>query len=299
MGLADAERVHLGPAKEAARATYYGIQSRADSADHHAKDWRIPVEPGWARRWETPLPQESYASLEEKVAVRTRELSNALAEVRALSEISQAVSSTLDLPTVLTTIVDRAVHLSGAHSGVIYEYDEATQEFHPRTTHQMEEEHFEALRATPLRLGEGAVGKAAVLRMPVQVPDILDEREFLATHVRPILARSGYRSILAVPLLHEHGIMGGLVVWRRESGTFVPEVVNLLQTLATQSALAIQNARLFREVADKSRQLEAASRHKSEFLANMSHELRTPLNAIIGFSEVLAERMFGEGRRKS
>jgi signal transduction histidine kinase len=238
--------------------------------------------------------QESYASLEEKVVVRTRELSNALAEVRALSEISQAVSSTLDLPTVLTTIVDRAVQLSGAHSGVIYEYDDATQEFHPRTTHRMAEEHFEALRATPLRLGEGAVGKAAELGMPVQVPDILDERERLATHIRPILARSGYRSILAVPLLHAHVIMGGLVVWRRESGTFIPEVVNLLQTFATQSVLAIQNARLFREIADKSRQLEAASRHKSEFLANMSHELRTPLNAILGFSEVLHERMFGE-----
>jgi signal transduction histidine kinase len=238
--------------------------------------------------------QESYASLEEKVVVRTRELSNALAEVRALSEISQAVSSTLDLPTVLTTIVDRAVQLSGAHSGVIYEYDDATQEFHPRTTYRMAEEHFEALRATPLRLGEGAVGKAAELGMPVQVPDILDERERLATHIRPILARSGYRSILAVPLLHAHVIMGGLVVWRRESGTFIPEVVNLLQTFATQSVLAIQNARLFREIADKSRQLEAASRHKSEFLANMSHELRTPLNAILGFSEVLHERMFGE-----
>ena len=70
--------------------------------------------------------------------------------------------------------------------------------------------------------------------------------------------------------------------------------MDVLKTFATQSALAIQNARLFREIADKSRQLEAASRHKSEFLANMSHELRTPLNAIIGFSEVLAEKMFGD-----
>jgi signal transduction histidine kinase len=70
--------------------------------------------------------------------------------------------------------------------------------------------------------------------------------------------------------------------------------VDVLKTFATQSALAIQNARLFQEIADKSRQLEAASRHKSEFLANMSHELRTPLNAIIGFSEVLMQRMFGE-----
>jgi signal transduction histidine kinase len=81
---------------------------------------------------------------------------------------------------------------------------------------------------------------------------------------------------------------------RKTPGEFPAETIELLQTFATQSALAIQNARLFREIAAKSQQLEAASRHKSEFLANMSHELRTPLNAVIGFSEVLLQRMFGE-----
>jgi GAF domain-containing protein len=84
----------------------------------------------------------------------------------------------------------------------------------------------------------------------------------------------------------------------KRPGTFAAEEVALLQTFATQSALAIQNARLFREIEDKSRELEVASQHKSEFLANMSHELRTPLNAIIGFSEVLSERMFGELHEK-
>ena len=92
--------------------------------------------------------------------------------------------------------------------------------------------------------------------------------------------------------------MGALTVWRKETGSFSAEVVNLLQTFATQSALAIQNARLFREIEEKSKQIEAANRHKSEFLANMSHELRTPLNAIIGFSEVLGERLFGELNEK-
>ena len=78
---------------------------------------------------------------------------------------------------------------------------------------------------------------------------------------------------------------------RKTAGPFAPQIVDLLQAFATQSALAIQNARLFCEIEDKSRQLEVASQHKSEFLANMSHELRTPLDAIIGFSEVLSERM--------
>jgi signal transduction histidine kinase len=116
--------------------------------------------------------------------------------------------------------------------------------------------------------------------------------------MRPILSRLGYQSLLAVPLLSEQKIMGALTIYRRETGTFAPAVVNLLQTFATQSVLAIQNARLFREIEDKGRQIEAANRHKSEFLANMSHELRTPLNAIIGFSEVLGERLFGELNEK-
>jgi len=107
------------------------------------------------------------------------------------------------------------------------------------------------------------------------------------------LIDSGVRAILAVPMVREDRLIGCLGVSRNRPGEFPPETIELLRTFATQSALAIQNARLFHEIEDKSRQLEAASRHKSEFLANMSHELRTPLNAVIGFSEVLLQRMFG------
>src|SRR5215472_12894724 len=126
----------------------------------------------------------------------------------------------------------------------------------------------------------------------------MSDRGLGVERIRSITERLGYRSLLAVPLLREEKIMGGLTIYRRIPGSFAPEVVNLLQTFATQSVMAIQNARLFREIEDKSRQIEAANRHKSEFLANMSHELRTPLNAIIGFSEVLGERMFGELNEK-
>jgi signal transduction histidine kinase len=112
--------------------------------------------------------------------------------------------------------------------------------------------------------------------------------------VRGALVRAGYRALLAVPLVRDDHLLGGLTVIRKATGAFAPEVIELLTTFATQSALAIQNARLFLEIEDKSHQLEVASQHKSEFLANMSHELRTPLNAVIGFSEVLTERMFGE-----
>jgi signal transduction histidine kinase len=116
--------------------------------------------------------------------------------------------------------------------------------------------------------------------------------------LRENLIESGIRAILAVPMIGEGRLIGCLAVTRNQPGEFAADTIELLRTFATQSALAIQNARLFRELADKSRQLEVASQHKSEFLANMSHELRTPLNAIIGFSEVLTDRMFGELNEK-
>jgi GAF domain-containing protein len=234
----------------------------------------------------------------QELEARTRELAQSVGELRALGEVGQAVSSTLDLQTVLSTIVRHAVQLSRTDGGVVYEYDEAAEEFHLRASHLMETEVVDALQATPVRLGQGATGRAATMRAPIQLPDILNEEEFTRSKIRPLFARLGYRSVLAVPLLREGRIMGALTVWRKQAGSFSPEVVQLLQTFATQSALAIQNARLFREIEDKSRQIEAANRHKSEFLANMSHELRTPLNAIIGFSEVLGERMFGELNEK-
>ena len=234
----------------------------------------------------------------QELEARTRELSRSVGELKALGEVGQTVSSTLDLQTVLSTIVRHAVQLSGTDCGIIYEYDEATEEFHLRASYQMEQELVQAYQATPLRLGQGATGRAAATKVAVQIADLLQEQEFATRGLRPVLARLGYRSLLAVPLLLEQKIMGALTIYRRDAGNFSPEIVNLLQTFATQSVLAIQNARLYREIEDKSRQIEAANRHKSEFLANMSHELRTPLNAIIGFSEVLGERMFGELNEK-
>src|SRR5262249_36092315 len=161
-----------------------------------------------------------------------------------------------------------------------------------RATENVEDELAELLRSNPIAKGEGAMGRAAAAREPVQIPDILEST--YQSSVRAALVRSGHRALLAVPLLREDAIIGGLVVNRKAPGEFPPETIELLKTFATQSVLAIQNARLFREIEEKSAELEVANRHKSEFLANMSHELRTPLNAIIGFSEVLLDRMFGE-----
>ncbi|HZN53068.1 MAG TPA: GAF domain-containing protein, partial [Methylomirabilota bacterium] len=232
-----------------------------------------------------------------ELQVRTQELTRSVGQLTALGEVGRAVSSTLDLETVLSTIVSRAIQLSGTDGGSVYEYDEATEEFSLRASRDLPEAYVEEVRDTRPRKGEGAVGRVAQTREPVQIADISDPAAY-ESRVRNTLLQIGLRALLAVPLIAEDQLVGALIVMRKRMGTFAAEEVALLQTFATQSALAIQNARLFREIEDKSRQLEVASQHKSEFLANMSHELRTPLNAIIGFSEVLAEKMFGELNEK-
>src|SRR6266498_5293444 len=153
----------------------------------------------------------------QELDARTRELAQSVGELRALGEVGQAVSSTLDLQTVLSTIVGRAVQLSGTDCGIIYEYDEPTQEFHLRASYQMEQELVDAYRATPLRLGEGATGRAAQTRVPYQIADLREEHELATRGMRPILSRLGYRSLLAVPLLLDQKIMGALTIYRRET----------------------------------------------------------------------------------
>src|SRR4029450_2232606 len=132
---------------------------------------------------------------------------------------------------------------------------------------------------------------------PIQIGDSAAPGVY-ESHLRDVLIGAGYRALLSVPIVREGQIIGSLSLNRKVPGEFSAEVIDVLRTFATQSALAIQNARLFREIEDKSRQLETASQHKSEFLANMSHELRAPANALIGFSEVLGDRMVGELNEK-
>jgi signal transduction histidine kinase len=226
---------------------------------------------------------------------RTGELARSVEELRALGDVSQAVNSTLDLGTVLSTIVSRAVQLSGTEAGTIYEFDEQRKELQLRSSHGMSDELIQALRDQHLGIGEPTIDRAVACREPVQIEDLATSP---STPARDIVARAGYRALLVVPLLGRDHVLGTLVVRRREPGAFPQNTVDLLKTFAAQSVLAIQNAHLFTEIGEKSRQLEIASQHKSQFLANMSHELRTPLNAILGYTELILDNIYGETPEK-
>ncbi|MFL6833657.1 MAG: ATP-binding protein [Xanthobacteraceae bacterium] len=222
--------------------------------------------------------------LEQQVKERTAELAQSVEELRALGEVSQAVNSTVNLETVLTTIVAKATQLSNTEAGAIYVFDDAAQEFRLRATYGMDDKIVDEIKKRHIRIGETAIGVAAERRMPVQIPDIQNDP---ASLVLDVIVRAGFRAWLTVPLLGADRVVGALVVRRKAPGEFPKHTVDLLQTFAAQSVLAIQNANLFSEVEEKSRQLEIASQHKSQFVANMSHELRTPLNAIIGLTEMM------------
>jgi signal transduction histidine kinase len=226
-----------------------------------------------------------------ELRARTTELARSVEELRALGEVSQAVNSTLDLESVLSAIVTKAVQLSGTDAGAIYDFDEAQKEFGLRSTYGMDENLIAGIKERHIRLGDAGVGQAAAQRRPVQIADVRSEP---ASDVLDVVVRAGFRALLIVPLLGADKVIGALVVRRRAPGEFPKTAVNLLQTFAAQSVLAIQNARLFSEIGDKSRQLEVASQHKSQFLANMSHELRTPLNAILGYTELILDGIYGE-----
>jgi GAF domain-containing protein len=225
-----------------------------------------------------------------ELQARTQELGQTVEELQTLGEVSRAVSSSLDLRQVLDAIVGHAARLAGADGCGIFEFNPERGSFEVVASHNLGTRFLEGIASRVVDPKQATIARAIAAGEPIQIEDVEPEPGYL---YRDLVLQEGFRALLAVPMGGESAIRG-LVLLRRMPGSFPARVVNVLTALGSQSEVAIENARLFRELDHKGQQLEAASRHKSEFLANMSHELRTPLNAITGFSEVLLERMFGE-----
>ncbi len=251
---------------------------------------RLPEALTWLAERPEDIPETVHTFVAESAAA-AEEVTRKVRQLEALTEVGEAVGSSLDLDQVLSTIVMSAVRTSRADGGSMMQYDTEGRCFSVRTEFGTAPDLFAKLLDLHVGLDTTLVGRAAREGRALQVSDLAEvERD---EHLQ-LLFDAGWQSIMVAPMLRQDRLIGALVIRRKSAGTFSDENVSLLETFASQSALVIYNADLFQQLEVTSQQLKMVSQYRSAFLASMSHELRTPLNAIIGFSEVLLERLFGD-----
>ncbi|MGH2471499.1 MAG: GAF domain-containing protein [Candidatus Limnocylindria bacterium] len=264
--------------------------------------WRTEVKPFTKKEIQLV---ETFAD-QAVIAIENVRLFNATKEAldqqTAISEVLKVISgSAFDLKPILETVTESAARLCDADLGwtgwiQTLEGLGGLRDIPARWARTDElRRRFDSLGGAPLpprdQIRPSVLGLAFREKRTMHIPDITAQPDLLAAS--RAVRITGSRTVLAVPMIQGDEPLGVIVLTRVTVRSFTQREVQLVETFADQAAIAIQNVKLFKEIEDKSQQLEIASRHKSEFLATMSHELRTPLNAIIGFSEVLLQQMFG------
>jgi GAF domain-containing protein/anti-sigma regulatory factor (Ser/Thr protein kinase) len=227
---------------------------------------------------------------------RTDDLTESLEQQTATSEVLSVISSSPgELEPVFQAMLANAVRICEAKFGNLY--------LHEGVGLRMVAEHdvppmFARARRNRVvhPAPDSALSRVIGTKQTTHIPDLMATRSYEERHVSTVEAVEvgGVRTVVAVPLLKEDELVGIIAIYRQEVHPFTNKQVALLTNFAAQAVIAIENTRLLNEIQDKSRQLEVASQHKSQFLANMSHELRTPLNAILGYTELMADGIYGQ-----
>jgi signal transduction histidine kinase/putative methionine-R-sulfoxide reductase with GAF domain len=232
----------------------------------------------------------------DEVQARTEELAESLRQQTATAEVLKTISRTaFDLQRVLETLLENAVRICGAKHGLIFRYD--GEYCRAAAVYNAPPGSMELWERYPIRAGRGTtVGRALLECRPVQIPDVQADPEY---DFPEAVKLTGFRTVMAVPLLREGVPLGTIGLWKTEVAPFTDKQIELLTTFADQAVIAIENVRLFDEIQDKNRQLAEASEHKSQFVSSVSHELRTPLNAIIGLTDMLVTNAARFGTEKA
>ncbi len=213
-----------------------------------------------------------------------------LTEMVTLYAISQQINSSLDLTTVLETIVDVIKHVMDCRGACIFLLNEETGWLEIRAASGLTSRW---RKEAKLRVGEGVSGKVAATGKPIYIPDTYEDPEF-------IFFDRSVRSLLVVPLVVKDKVIGTLSIDDIKPNAFTPEDERFLSIVAAQAAVAIENATLYEKLKERAQILKKAyeemselSRLKTQFVQNISHELRTPLTFIKGYVELLLEQAMG------